>query len=241
MRYLLVVGFFCDIYRREPRARLFFNDQLIDEFNIKNQTEIKNLKQPWREIKHPLEPISIKDCREHYIKSLPILRFYELDVDKQLKQTSVRVDILNDDSNFTNGFISKSTLLKFSFLSLFPVDKKIYKWFNEKKNDRRNSSKYPWYRRDRINYFFTANHNLYNKIIWVGNNLQKIQGDVIKEMKLYSIGGSGSLHCEFIKKYGILLPRFLDPIRPYIYSIDSFFHDVIYAKYEHYVNQRDNN
>ena len=35
MKYLLVVGFHCDVYRREPRARLFFNDKLIDEFNIK--------------------------------------------------------------------------------------------------------------------------------------------------------------------------------------------------------------
>ena len=39
MRYLLVVGFACEIYRREPRARLFFNNNLIDEFYIKHHKD----------------------------------------------------------------------------------------------------------------------------------------------------------------------------------------------------------
>ena len=34
MKYLLVVGFACDIYRQEPRARIFIRDKLIDEFYI---------------------------------------------------------------------------------------------------------------------------------------------------------------------------------------------------------------
>ena len=41
MRYLLVVGFNCKVYRREPQARLFFNEKLIDEFNIKHYLSSK--------------------------------------------------------------------------------------------------------------------------------------------------------------------------------------------------------
>ena len=41
MKYLLVVGFHCDVYRREPRARLFFNDKLIDERYNKPTKEFK--------------------------------------------------------------------------------------------------------------------------------------------------------------------------------------------------------
>ena len=36
MKYLLVVGFSCDVYRREPRARIFVGDRLVDEFCIKH-------------------------------------------------------------------------------------------------------------------------------------------------------------------------------------------------------------
>ena len=37
--YLLVVGFICNVYRKEPKVRLFLNEKLIDEFNIKNRSE----------------------------------------------------------------------------------------------------------------------------------------------------------------------------------------------------------
>ena len=36
MKYLLVVGFACDVYRQEPRARIFVDNKLIDEFNIQH-------------------------------------------------------------------------------------------------------------------------------------------------------------------------------------------------------------
>ena len=39
MRYLLVVGFACEVYRREPRARIFVGDKLIDEFTISHSTD----------------------------------------------------------------------------------------------------------------------------------------------------------------------------------------------------------
>jgi len=238
MKYLLVVGFACDVYRREPRARLFFNDQLVDEFNIQHQPENKDLKHPVLEMKHPLEPISLTIFKEYYNKSLPILRFYELDVDDQLKQSSIRIDIDNDDTNYANGFMSRSTLLKFKVLSLFPLDRKIYEWFKEKKNNQRNSNKYAWYQRNYTNTFFTECQNMYNTMIWIETNGQKIQGDITGRPCLHhNIGGSGSLHLELIKKYGILLTRFLDPMRPWIYRIDNIFHDAIYDKYEQHANQ----
>jgi hypothetical protein len=239
MKYLLVVGFFCDVYRREPRARLFFNDRLIDEFNIQHQPENKYLIPPAMGTKHVLEPFSCVIVKEYKKKYFPSLRFYEIDVDDQLKISQIRIDIDNDDSNYANGFLSRFTQLKFSVLSLFPLDKKIYKCFEEKKNNQRDSNKYAWYRRDRVNTFFkTDQTTVYNRMIWLGINGQKIQGDVTKMMCKYNIGGSGSLHYELIKKYGILLERFLDPMLPYIYMIDDLFFDVIYDKYDHYANQR---
>ena len=42
MKYLLVVGFHSNVYRKKPQARVFFNDQLIDEFNIDTCLEKKS-------------------------------------------------------------------------------------------------------------------------------------------------------------------------------------------------------
>ena len=107
MRYLLVVGFYCDVYRREPQARLFFNDQLIDEFNIQHCLENKNLISPYgisiypsspdKSTNYTLEPTSIKfredttskSLMTYYSKSLPTLRLYEVNIDNQLKKSSI--------------------------------------------------------------------------------------------------------------------------------------------------------
>ena len=53
MKYLLVVGVTCKVYKKEPRARLFFNEQLIDEFYIPHQDDKKNLIHPSFNLKHP--------------------------------------------------------------------------------------------------------------------------------------------------------------------------------------------
>jgi hypothetical protein len=34
MRQLLMLGFYCEVYKREPLCRVYVNDVLLDEFNI---------------------------------------------------------------------------------------------------------------------------------------------------------------------------------------------------------------
>ena len=49
MRYLLVVGFACDVYRREPRARIFVGDKLIDEFLVSHEKDkLTNTQKKWK-------------------------------------------------------------------------------------------------------------------------------------------------------------------------------------------------
>jgi hypothetical protein len=241
MKYLLVAGFACDVYRQEPRARIFFNDKLIDEFNIKNYNNdsvILSYKQKYLIERHLLEPSSDKIHTEHRLNLLPPLRFYELEIDNSLHQAIVRIDINNDDSNYVNGFITKSTLLQFRILSLFPFDKKITEWFLQKFCEKRNSYRYPWYRRTRLNNFFNCETTYYNKLLWIGKNGKKIEGDNTPFMKMHNIGGSGSLFCKFFKKYGILVEEFLENKKSYLYNTSIKFTKFIYDKYEQHENQR---
>jgi hypothetical protein len=236
MRYLLVLGLFCNVYRKKPRIRLFFNNQLVDEFNMPHQPKNKNLIHPRINLKHLLQPLTHKMQIEYAEKSLPPLLFYHIDVDNQITQTQIRIDIDNNDSNYINGFITNSTLLQIKVLSLLPQNKKIYEWFLQKHTSRRNTDRYAWYRRKLINRFFK-----FDQAKWIGNNGQKINCNNDMSIEEYSIGGSGSLTCELKKKYGILLAKNQIIKRSYIFGQDLHLHDAIYYKYEQYANQRNSN
>lgn len=233
MKYVLVVGIDCKVYRRQPRARLFFNEQLIDEFYIPHHDGKKNLINPCNNLKHLLEPYSEKIEMEYLQNKLPPLQFYEFDVDDKLQRALIRIDVDNDDSNYSNGFITKSTQLQFKVLSLLPADRKIYEWFGSISRNQRCAEKYAWHRKKLYNIFFSLIDNL----TWIGNNGQKFINLTHFYNDIYPIGGSGSLQCELIKKYGILLGKLQYPSRSYIYSVRNGIHTIIYDKYEKYANQ----
>jgi hypothetical protein len=236
MKYLLVVGFFCDVYRREPRARIFFNNKMIDEFNIQDQQE-NTLINTFKNTNHILEPRNLETHREYIKKSLPPLHFYEIEIDNRLKQTNIHIEIDNNDSDYTNGFMKRSTLLQFRVLSLLPFDKNIYSWFLKKKIDKIFTYRYPWYRRHTSNIFFSFSNYTFANTKWIGNNGQKIDASIKKEFNILKIGGSGNLYCPVIKKYGILLPKLLDQKKYCLLNIDRVLVDSIYNKYEQYENQ----
>ena len=236
MKYLLVVGFSCNVYQREPRARLYFNNQLIDEFFIQRHAENKNFINPYKNIKHTVESIPRQKQIEYYQKSLPFLRFYELNINRELRQANIKIDIDNNDNNYTNGFISRNTLLQGRVLSLLPLDKGIHDWFVHQLLYKRNSYRYPWFHKSKINEFF----NLIPSAEWQGNNGQKIihTGSGSQYFDPLNIGGSGSLHCALIKKYGLLMPILSIPDKSYVYRIQTLINNIIYDKYKQYANQR---
>jgi hypothetical protein len=229
MKYLLVVGFHCAVYRKEPRARLFFNDQLIDEFNIKHKVENKDVINPLENLKHQLEPCEDWLYNEYLKNKLPPLRFYDIDVDDQVQQVSLKIDIDNDDNNYTNGFITKFTNLRLSVLSLLPMDRKIFECLRLKACEQKfTTEKYSWHRKTKRNNFF----HLVGLVSWTGKNGQKFNNID------FNIGGSGNFYCELIKKYRILLGKLKCPEYAYIYNLHYLVNKVLYDKYEQHENQR---
>ena len=230
MKYLLVLGFSCKVYKKEPRIRLFFNEQLIDEFNISNYPKsinfIRNVEKILN-LKHPLEPYAEKTIIKYIKDFMPPLRFYNLNIEDQLQRSHIRIDVDNNDNNYNNGFMTKSTLLQFKILSLLPADRKIYEWFKLKAWNQRYTHKYAWHCKKPTNNFFI----LQDGSTWLGKNQQ------LTPIFDHDIGGSGSLHCELIKKYGILLNKFPNPKQKYIYGVMDNIHKLIYDKYEQHANQ----
>ena len=228
MRYLLVVGFACDVYRQEPRARVYFNDQLIDEFFIENH--IKNVE---LDTKHLLEPIPRQKLIEHRTKYLPPLHLYELDIHKESKHANIRIDINNDDNNYTNGFMNQTSLIQCRVLSLLPKDKSVHDYFVHHLRHRMLSHRYAWFRKNKMNLLVDLTYS----VEWRGNHGQK--KNVLspgQNFNFYNIGGSCSLHCELIKKYGMLIPKLQTTNKPYLYEMHGLLNNTIYNKYKQHEN-----
>lgn len=229
MRYLLVIGFACDIYRREPLARIFVGDKLIDEFNIPHHKDTFDIamKNFWQN-NHILQPILNEYVTNLEIKNFPPLRFYEVDIERIPDKLELRIDINNSDSNHSNGFITRSTLLKLKVFYFFPINQKLWSRLDKIKIKNRFTKNYAWYRikNDIINL------NTYWQ--WHGKQGQNFYCNLNKNITshqpgCYEIGGSGHFICELVKKYGIFIPKL---VKSYRHTFNKVFINYFCNKYK---------
>ena len=232
MRYLLVVGFACDVYRQKPRARLFFNEQLIDEFLIPHHknTLLSTVLKDFYQNKHILQPFLSDDVTNIKIKNFPPLRFYEIDIGTTLDKTKLCIEIKNSDSNYTNGFVTNSTLIKLQVCYFFPLHKKLLSRFKEIRNKNRQTQNYAWYRMDK-NCIFDL---IMNGLSWQGKNGQIVDSNRYN-FKEYNLGGDGIITVELVKKYQVLIKK-AEKFNRYIFN--NTLVDYFVNKYEQHENQR---
>jgi hypothetical protein len=231
MRYLLVVGFYCDVYRKEPRARIFLGDQMIDEFHIQDNmnwmtdTFSKNFSN-----KHILEPIPDSKLLDVFKKKIPYLKYYEIEIHQSIDSIKLSIEIKNSSNNYTNGFMNKNTLLKLKVCSFFPFDDRLLTKINQFKNKKK-FLKYAWYTKNKKDTIFNL---VDNGIKWQGKNGQVFDTKIVKFEEI-SIGGDGSFTCELVKKYGILMTKLSKPHR---YDFNHLFTKYFLDKYKEHANQR---
>jgi hypothetical protein len=218
MKYLLAVGFYCDVYRQEPRARIFIDDKLIDEFSIKHQKKTNEFLKNF----HLLKP------NKDTINNLPTLQLYEIDINNK-EQLTISIQIENVDNNYNNGFMTRNTLLQLNVFSFFPLNKKLFTRLL-KIYDKKIKENYAWTRRYKNNIYNIENHT-----VWNGKNNQIIKDYSYPSISDYTIGGSGYFSCDLIKKYNMFIPKIS---KPYKFNIKKHFYNYIFDKYEQYANQR---
>ncbi len=235
MRYLLVVGFSCSVYKQEPRARIHVNDQLIDEFHISHTSKNCIIEENKFYKITPLEPFSREEILNIKIKNFPDLKFYEVEIDEKVKHVSLRININNNDNNYSNGFITHSTLIKLKVCYFFPFNKRLLLRLKEIRDKYLFSKNYSWYRNSR-NFIFDL---VANGMCWKGTN-----GEFIDKKKSYlsqndtgniSIGGDGEYSAILKKKYRVLMPKLA---RAYRYQLDWKLLNYFFDKYFQYANQR---
>lgn len=147
---ILILGFRCSIYKNNPTARIYFDDLFIDEISIESSDNSE---------------------------ATPKLYFYQLRPRSDISKSSIKLKIDNDDSNYNNSFMTKSTLLKIHSLYMVPAKdcETAYKLFKNRS----------------IKPFNMISHT------WWESKL----GDFRQDIEHYNIGGSGVFTCNVIKDF----------------------------------------
>ena len=140
MRQLLMLGFYCEVYRREPLCRVYVNDVLVDEFNIPHQCAQAQLKM---DPLYQLLPTRDNKALQHLKTNQPFLQYIEFE-DAGGDALDVVLRIHNDDNNYANGFMSKYTDIVLSqvYLTSKKVLENIDSIVNDYKFNRKNWRKY---------------------------------------------------------------------------------------------------
>jgi len=233
MKYLLVVGFACDIYRQEPRARIFVGDKLIDEFHIPHHKDtLSTVVKEFQQNKHILQPFFFNEFVNIRTKNFPPLRFYEIDIEQTQNQLELRIDINNNDSNYNNGFITKSTLLQLQVCHFFPLDKELLSRLVKIRKKNFINENYAWFWNNRNTIFNLS----VNGIEWRGENTQTFDTTNLNKFNLHAIGGNGHFYCKLVKKYGIFISKLC---RSYRYDFfRTLLIDYFINKYKQHENKR---
>ena len=106
MQYVLGLGILCKKYKKNPNIRVFADNTFIDEFEITHSDETKKF-----------TDIS-KNCK--MTKNWSAKHFHILHIDEKHLNSKISIHVQNDDSNYTNSFMSKSTVIAFDSIFLIP-------------------------------------------------------------------------------------------------------------------------
>jgi hypothetical protein len=264
MKQVIFLGFYCQIYKKAPTARIYIGDVMIDEIEVPefyieeyikdgqltsqpnnsldnsltlNKITQYDLNPELYEKKHLLdnywwekekindstfEKICLKidpQCRSIEKIQHPKIFVYVID-DKFLKlsQYKLKIEIKNSDSNYVNGFMSKSTLLYPSIFYIMPYTlfedpinytQRYIELYSRKTTACKLMKIISWYK---SRFFWPKNFNNYFTLV---NN----KGE--KESLLYVFGGDATLEITMKKKYGIYWPEKMNLLG--FFRINRFF------------------
>ena len=124
MKYLLGMGFYGSVYKRIPTIQLFVGERLIDEFepiSIDGHEKYDAVfNRDWW-ASHGSKANKNREYKD-IITLLPKnFKLYTLDEQVLKTSSTIKLKIKNADTNYTNGFMTKSTLMNMSFIFLLPI------------------------------------------------------------------------------------------------------------------------
>ena len=220
MKYLLMFSYLCEVYRKQPRARIFLNDQLLDEHSIEQNTAT------WPKENLNLQKKTLAErCTTRAKHVYDRCKKFELDIPPQVDDMTIKIEIKNDDNNFTNGFMSRCTLVSLYQFYLIPLNKK----FTDRTMEIFYKRFIKYYAYWRSNKQIITDLTYHTK--WIDQASQKEVSCDWTTMQ----GSNGSYVCNLKKKYGLLIPVNTSPA--YLLNLgDESVCSVVHDKYGQYEN-----
>ena len=163
MSYILCLAIQGYQYKKEPLFRLFLDKKFLYEFNLKFKKNADDFPKKFSDNiyehifdknyiinKNPLQNGNILQniisLKKNILTSDLHYFFFELDKNQLYNSEKFVLEIFNNDSNFTNGFLTKSTRISIKLMYLIPKKilkdyKNFFKSWEDKIQEEKNSCK----------------------------------------------------------------------------------------------------
>ncbi len=123
MKYILGFGILFKKYKGKTNLRIFSDDRLIDEIVVDRDIKTKAQNNSWRQLFDLDLPEFWGDHTYHDPSKL-----FVYEIDDSILGDRINFQLHDENSNYTNGFLTKSNLMQFKSTFLIPkhlMDKKI--------------------------------------------------------------------------------------------------------------------
>jgi len=231
-----MLGFHCDIYKKEPLCRVYVNDVLLDEFDIPQATPQRD----WVTVNpDQLDPSSHKQLKI-FSPNPPFLKYIEFD-DAGADSLDVVIKIQNDDNNYVNGFMNRYTYVTLSLCYL--ASKKALENVDNIQNDFKfNRKNWEKWNSDIVDFYADDNKTqmFKNHVRDMKLNFPGIQPKSNEYLGGYRIGTSGHYRLTVKKKLGFWRQS-TDRRRGYWHLGRIEAVKYLYDKYLRYEDQRNTN
>ena len=138
MKYVLGFLFEYKYYKNPANIKIFSNNQLIDEIDLTEDINMKNITPTLKEIlthkqmrklvpsitnnKLPsgIDPRDIVSLRDTGILQIP-KKVFVYTLDETILQNSIKIEITNNNTNYSNGFMTNCSSFIFHNIFLIPT------------------------------------------------------------------------------------------------------------------------
>ena len=271
MSYILCLGLQSFQYNKEPLVRLYLDDTFLYEFNIKTKKTSKDFKiyiakknQNKFFYENFRETLFFSNEYKEYLKNTHSLKnvnnfnkvlryqgnvladdvnffFFKLDATRVSNAQNLIIEILSFDSNYTNGFMTESTIYSLRAGYLIPEQiienySKFFQSYHEKQQKHKNSCKslteiVNWYKKN----YNQKDESYLNIISDRLVNILNHTNDKVQFEGYFSLNWFGGY-----KKIVCKLDKNKHQIDDYCIKNDLLQSDLMYAicnKYKQYENQ----
>ena len=223
MKYILGFTLLFKKYRGSLKLRVFSDDLLIDELVQEDSIDTisdaakKKLRKKTNCHEHigiPIKPgaenDAVKMMSQHISNSPEKIFLYE--IDSRVLGDKIRFEINDKNSNYTNGFMTKSNVI--CFQQIFLIPKHLFAYEPLRKLYLRARKRYPqlhdpahpdYAKQENPN---THDHSIVNDaILWPvvkGVCTEDVEGKIKYAQKQW-YGGQATVHVPLIKKFGIFM------------------------------------